>query len=86
MCTDAFIIDLWGECGHKVSFTCMKGQHEMERVCVEGCSGGGRVAVICSVGRACGDVTHYVCATSGRAEMHQDICERKMTRHVRGSV
>lgn len=33
MCTDAFIIDLWGECGHKVSFACMKGQHEMEHVC-----------------------------------------------------
>lgn len=69
---NVFIIGLWGECGgHRVCFARVWGRHDTEPVCVEDCSGGGREAVVCSVGRACGDVTQYVYATGGRAEMHQ---------------
>lgn len=40
---------------------------------------------VCSVGRVCGDVIKYVYAASGRGEVHHDVCERNVTRRVRGS-
>lgn len=50
-----------------------------------GCSKGGKVLEVCSVGRVCGDVIKYVYAASGRGEVHHDVCERNVTRRVRGS-
>lgn len=47
----AFIINPWGERGrHRVCFTCVWGRQDTEQMCVEGGSGGGRAAVVCSVG------------------------------------
>lgn len=50
-----------------------------------GCSKGGRVVEVCSVGRVCGDVILYVYTASSRGEVHCYVCERKVTRRVRGS-
>lgn len=52
-----------------VSLVC--GDDTAHGMCVEACSRGGREAVVCCAGRACGNVTQYVYARSGRTKMHQ---------------
>lgn len=67
-----------------VASLCRDGVSRSMCVC-GGCTKGGRVLEVCSVGRVCGDVIKYVCAASGRGEVHHDVCERNVTRRVRGS-